>query len=151
MLPGAMLSGCGGLLGSGVLGGVVGACWGIPSTLSPSILTLWMGSPRCMQTERNCTSGMPFSGEAAPIYSLDLIPSVYSPKAHRPAVWQSIPFTLKLSKSPKMSIFFPSLDTRSCSVPDRAPMLPKGSRNLANLTPLSFKALILQSISSTIS
>lgn len=47
--------------------------------------------------------------------------------------------------------FFQSLDTRSCSVPDRAPMLPKGSRNLASLSPLSFKALILQSVSSPIS
>lgn len=47
-----MLSGCGGLRGSGVLGGVIGACWGIPSTLRPSILTLSMGSPRCIQIEK---------------------------------------------------------------------------------------------------
>lgn len=66
-LPGAMLSGCGGLRGSGVLGGVIGAGWGIPSTLRPSILTLWMGSPRCAQTERNNTSGMAFWGEAVPV------------------------------------------------------------------------------------
>lgn len=48
-----MLSGCGGLRGSGVLGGVIGACWGIPSTLRPSILTPCMGSPRCIQREIN--------------------------------------------------------------------------------------------------
>jgi len=48
-----MLSGCGGLRGSGVFGGVIGACWGIPSTLRPSILTLCMGSPRCIQIEIN--------------------------------------------------------------------------------------------------
>lgn len=48
-----MLSGCGGLRGSGVLGGVIGACWGIPSTLRPSILILGMGSPCCIQIEIN--------------------------------------------------------------------------------------------------
>jgi len=44
-----------------------------------------------------------------------------------------------------------SLDARSCYVPDRVPLLPKDSRNLASLSHLRFKALILQSCSSHIS
>lgn len=49
------------------------------------------------------------------------------------------------------NVFLRSLGIRSCYVPDRAALLTKDSRNLANLSHLSFKALILQSFSSHIS
>lgn len=152
-LPGAMLSGCGGLRGSGVLGGVIGACWGIPSTLRPSILTLGMGSPRCIQTERNSTSAMASSGEAAAMlpFTAQIWFSVRTVLKHVVLLFGRVfPSHLNCLSNQKWA-FFPSLATRSCSVPDRAPMLPKGSRNLTSLSPLSFKALILQSISFTIS
>lgn len=153
ILPGAMLSGCGGLRGSGVLGGVIGACWGIPSTLRPSILTLWMGSPRCVWTQRNSTSGMAFSGEAAPV--LQFTAQIWFPACtmlkHTVLLFSRVfPSHLHCLSNQKWA-FFRSLDARSYSVPNRAPMLPKGSKNLASLIPLSFKALILQSVSSHIS
>lgn len=148
-----MLSGCGGLRGSGVLGGVIGACWGIPSTLRPSILTLGMGSPRCIQTERNSTWGVGFSGEAAVM--LQFAAQIWFPACtvlqHAVLlIGRVFPSHLNCLRT-KKEHFFQSLDTRSCSVPDRTPMLPKGPRNLASLSPLSFKALILQSTSSPIS
>lgn len=149
-LPGAMLSGCGGLRGSGVLGGVIGAGWGNPSTLRPSILTLGMGSPRCIQAERNSTSGMGFSGEAAVILQFTWFPPCTILKNTVLLFGTVFPSHLNCLSNQKLA-FFQSLDNRSCSVPDIAPMQPKGSRNLASLSPFSFKALILQSASSPIS
>lgn len=46
-LPGAMFSGFGGLRGSGVLGGVEGACCGPPSRLLPSIFPFCMAILCC--------------------------------------------------------------------------------------------------------
>lgn len=83
----------------------------------------------------------------APIYTQIRFPACTVPQHTVLLIGRVFPSHLNCLRT-KNYYFFQSLDNGSCSVPDRAPILPKGLRNLASL---SFKALILQSTSSPIS